>query len=73
MARKLHIHLDAAIVLVLVLTASFGFNLYQRYQYSQLLQAHVDLEWDAQNTTINLGYVTHSLEQCRQRCAPYTE
>ena len=68
MARRLHIHLDAAIVLVLVLIASFSFNLYQRYQYSRLLQAYIDLEWDAQNTMINLGYVTGKLEQCHQRC-----
>lgn len=45
--------------------ASFGFNLFQRFQYADLLQEHTDLEWSAQDTGINLVYTRGLLKQCK--------
>jgi hypothetical protein len=63
--KKVELHVDAIAVIVLVFVASFGFNLYQRYQYSDLMEEHVELQWRAQDTEINWKYVKGLLEICR--------
>ena len=42
------LHLDALLVLVFIFTVSLGFNLYQKLQYSELLQAFVDEKWKSE-------------------------
>lgn len=65
MARKIAFHLDALVVVVLIFVVSFGFNLYQRYQYEDLLQKYVDIEWEKQNIAINLQEAKKRPENCR--------
>lgn len=68
MAKRIVLHIDALIVIVLIIVASFGFNLYQRYQYSDLLQEHVDTQWQAQDMEVNWNYAKGLLENCRKSC-----
>jgi hypothetical protein len=42
--KKIGLHIDALAVIIIVFIASFGFNLYQRYQYSDLLKEHIALQ-----------------------------
>lgn len=62
--KKVELHVDALAVIVLVFAASFGFNLYQRYQYSSLLQEHTQLQWKAQDTEFNWKIAKGRLEKC---------
>lgn len=62
--KKVELHVDALAVVVLVFAASFGFNLYQRYQYSSLLQEHTQLQWKAQDMDFNLRMSKARLEKC---------
>ncbi len=66
MAKKVQLHIDAIAAIVLVFLVSFGFNLYQRHQYSSLLQEHVDVQWKAQNMEVNWNYAKGLLEECRK-------
>ena len=70
MIKKVELHVDAIAVIVLLFVASFGFNLYQRYQYSDLMKEHVELQWKAQDTEINWKYVKGLLEICREAGQP---
>lgn len=63
--KKATLNLDAIIVLVIVFAVSFGFNLYQRYQYRDLLQAKVDADWHAQNMKSSWIYTKGQLAACR--------
>lgn len=64
MARKLTIHSDALAVVAIVFVLSFGFNLYQRYQYENLLQKYVDTEWARQNIAVDLKSAQRRAEDC---------
>lgn len=66
MPKKIELHIDAIAAIVLVFLASFGFNLYQRHQYSSLLKEHVEVQWKAQNMEVNWNYAKGLLEQCRK-------
>lgn len=65
MAKKVTLHLDALAGIALALIASLGFNLYQRFQYESLLQAHTDLQWHAQNAEVNWKFAKGQLDKCR--------
>ncbi|MDH3689849.1 MAG: hypothetical protein OEU36_10265 [Gammaproteobacteria bacterium] len=69
MSTKVSISRDTSIVIVLVFLTSFGFNLFQRFQYADLLQEHTDLEWSAQDTGINLVHTRGLLKQCKAETA----
>jgi len=56
--KKIGLHIDAIVVIVIVFTASFGFNLYQRYQYSDLLKEHIAL----QQRTMGMEFSLASME-----------
>lgn len=43
--KKFELNLDAAVVILVVFLISFGFNFYQRYQYSDLLKEHISLQY----------------------------
>lgn len=64
MATKIGLHTDAIAVIVLVFMLSLGMNLFQRYQYSDLLKEHADLQWQLQDVQINLSLTKHQLEKC---------
>ncbi len=51
--KKFALHIDALAVIIIVFLTSFGFNLYQRYQYSDLLKEHIGLQF--QVLSLELG------------------
>ena len=64
---------DTALFLVVLFLASVLFNVYQRFQYQDLLKEHVDVQWQAQNMEINWQYVKMKYERCLRRfpdCEP---
>jgi hypothetical protein len=42
--KKIGLHIDALAVIIIIFIMSFGFNFYQRYQYSDLLKEHLALQ-----------------------------
>ena len=69
MKKKFEIHLDALIFIVIIIIVSFGFNIYQKVQYSSLIKDFVEAEWKAQNMETNWNYVKGLLENCRETSA----
>jgi len=67
--KKFELHWDAAMVIALVLVASFGFNLFQHRQFKTLLQEKVDAQWEADNMKVNWLYVKKKLEDCQKASA----
>ena len=51
-------------MVVISFAMSVGFNLYQRYQYNDLLSEHTALEWEAQDMVINQQLNLRKLEAC---------
>ena len=66
MVKKVSIHLDAVITIVLIFLISFGFNLYQRYQFRDLLNEYGEAETKAQDMEVNWKYVKALLAQCKK-------
>ena len=66
MAKKVSIHLDAVLGIVLIFIISFGFNLYQRYQFMDLLKEYGEAETKAQDMEVNWKYVKTLLVQCKK-------
>ncbi|MFC1796329.1 hypothetical protein ACFL1V_04460 [Pseudomonadota bacterium] len=63
--KKFQLHLDAVITLILVFALTLSVILFQRYQYSKLLQDNIDLAWDNENLTVNLDYTSTLLDRCK--------
>ena len=63
--KKFELHLDALITIVAVFALVVAFLLYQRYQYSDLLQENVDLAWENANLQVNLDYKTAQFDECK--------
>lgn len=61
---KFEVHYDFAVMVVVSLALSAGFNLYQRHQYNELLVQHTALQWEAQDLEINQAMNLHKLEAC---------
>jgi len=61
--------MDALVVIVVLFVGSFGFNVYQRYQYMDLLQAHIDLQWTSTTTGLSLSMSEASLKKCEAKAA----
>ena len=70
MAGKVQLHMDAIAAIVLVLCVSIGFNIYQRFQYSDLLAEHTEVQWRAQDMEVNWNYARGLLENCTKQCGP---
>jgi Na+/H+ antiporter NhaB len=67
MKKKFTVNLDALIVIAIVLLMAVGFIAYQRGQYTDLLEEHVQLQWQAQDSEINVKYLKVKLQQCREQ------
>ena len=67
--KKFSLHIDALAVLFLVFLTSLGFNIFQRYQYSDLLQEHIKLQINAQVTDFSLSFMKVDLEKCNDTLA----
>ena len=66
MAKKIAIHTDAVLFLVLILFSSLGFNAYQRQQYSELMTESFDLEWERQNMEVNWLSAQRKWRACKK-------
>ena len=81
--KKLALHTDALVVIVIIFITSLGFNIYQRYQYSDLLEEHIGLQF--QVLTLELGTTMKDarLKKCeddaelqlaaQDECSTYTQ
>lgn len=72
MSAKIQVSRDTVIAIALVLVVSFGFNLYQRFLYTELSQENLDLIWSTQNDKADLVYVRGLLKRCKQNAAEQT-
>jgi len=63
--KKIELHLDALITIIVVFVLAIGFMLYQRYQYSVVLQENIDLTWDNEKLKVDLILETSLLDKCK--------
>jgi hypothetical protein len=63
--KKLELHMDALITIIIVFVLVIFFLIFQRYQYSQLTQENVDLQWENSQLEVNLALQTAQLDRCR--------
>lgn len=66
MMKKFILHIDALAVLILVFSISLGFNIFQRYQYSDLLHDYLDLQVTAQKMDFSLSFTELELKKCNE-------
>lgn len=66
MKKQFTLNLDALLVLAMVFLVAFGFIGYQRYQYSDLLKEHIQLQWFSQDLEIDAVYLKAKLERCSE-------
>ncbi len=64
--KKIELHIDALAAVIILIAASLGFNFYQRYQYLDLLQEHISLQWRSLTTEFNLSSREASLKECEE-------
>ncbi len=65
--KKIEIHVDALIAIIIVVALTLGFILFQRYQYSIVLQENIDLTWDNENLKVSLAIQTSLSEKCENK------
>ena len=53
MKKHFTLNLDALLIITIIFLLAFGFIIYQRNQYSDLLEEHAQLQWLAQDMEIN--------------------
>ena len=71
--KKIELHLDALITIIVVFVLAIGFMLYQRYQYSVVLQENIDLTWDNEKLKVDLILETSLLDKCKNEKKPEKE
>ena len=62
--RKFELHLDAVIVIVAVFLLASGFIVYQRHQYTQLLDEWIAVSTDHTNLKVDFEMSSRALEKC---------
>jgi len=63
--KKFELHLDALITVAVVFTLAVGFLLYQRHQYSVVMQENIDLAWEIVTLKADLELNATLLEACK--------
>jgi hypothetical protein len=66
MKKHFTLNLDALLVITIIFLLAFGFIIYQRNQYSDLLEEHVQLQWLAQDMEVNTNSLKAKLKQCNE-------
>jgi hypothetical protein len=66
MKKHFTLNLDALLVITIIFLLAFSFIIYQRNQYSDLLEEHVQLQWLAQDMEINTILLKAKLKQCNE-------
>jgi heme/copper-type cytochrome/quinol oxidase subunit 2 len=61
--KKIELHMDALITMVAVFVIAISFLVYQRYQYSTLLQENLDLLWENSSLEANLVLKTAQFDK----------
>ena len=62
--KKFELHLDALIVMVVVLALAVGFIMYQRHQYSEVMQENLDLAWEVETLKVDFQRMSARLDAC---------
>ena len=65
--KKIGLHLDALISIIVVFVLLITFLLYQRYQYSVILQSNIDFAWENENLNVDLILTNRMLEKCKNQ------
>jgi hypothetical protein len=63
--KKFELHLDAIIVVVAVFTLAIAFLLYQRHQYSIVMQENIDLVWENSKLEADIGLMSSQWNKCK--------
>ena len=71
--KKFELHLDALIVIFVVFALAIAFLLYQRHQYSIVMQENIDLLWENSSYEANLVLMTTRLDNCKSLIASIEE
>ena len=66
MKKHFTLNLDAFLVITIIFLLALGFIIYQRNQYSDLLEEHAQLQWLAQDMEINTTSLKAKLKQCNE-------
>jgi hypothetical protein len=66
MKKHFTLNLDALLVITITILLAFGFIIFQRNQYSDLLEEHAQLQWLAQDLEINTKSLKTKLKQCNE-------
>ena len=69
MAKKVTIHLDALVVIVLLFLLSVGANLYLWRENMQLFKANVEVDWRAKDMEASWKYTQGLLKNCQEHQA----
>ena len=67
MKKQFTLNLDALLLIAFIFLLAAGFINYQRSQYTDLLEEHVQLQWRAQNLDVNVVYFRTKFERCRDQ------
>ena len=62
--KKFNLHLDALICISLLFILSFSFNLFQRYQYSDLLKEHTGMQLQVATMEFTMAMNDVMLKKC---------
>lgn len=64
--KKIGLHIDALSVIIILFLLSFGFNFYQRHQYSDLLAEYSGLQMKSLGTELSLSMKEALLKKCEE-------
>ncbi len=62
--KKFELHLDALITIAVVLVLAVGFIVYQRHQYSKVMQENIDLTWEIETLKVDFQSIADRLDAC---------
>jgi len=64
--KKFEFHLDALITVIVVFVLAIGFILYQRHQFSIVLQENIDLTWEVETLKVDFELKSRLLDRCEK-------
>jgi hypothetical protein len=64
--KKFEFHLDALITVIVVFVLAIGFILYQRHQFSIVMQENIDLTWEVETLKVDFELKSRLLDRCEK-------
>ena len=64
--KKFEFHLDALITVIVVFILAIGFILYQRHQFSIVMQENIDLTWEVETLKVDFELKSRLLDRCEK-------